>query len=251
MIRDVSGGLHAPSLAIVVSEESNDYWLEQQWLGTRLNALGLPTVVVRPQELHFDDRTGVWVDVPVGPPVGAGGSGSGPGGSPLPVSGTSGAGADAADPSGVRVSVGECGGGSGGAGSGSGGLEGAPCPCPSPSPCPSPCPHPAPLGAGGDAGGSTPAEGSPRTLRRHVDVVYRFFELFDLANVPKVDLLMVGVSSVPPCASLCPKPMQAAQSLCPSLLSKRHSPTHPLTPHPTPPHPTPLLLCFVCGGSTP
>jgi hypothetical protein len=142
MIRDVSGGMAAPSLAIVVSEESNDYWLEQQWLGGRLNALGLPTVVVRPQELHFDDRTGVSVDVPAGP----------------------------CDP-GASVD-------------------------PPASPAPSSPAHGACVGASGDGGsaggGAGGLDAGPGTVRRHVDVVYRFFELFDLANVPKVDLLMVG-----------------------------------------------------------
>lgn len=54
MIRDVAGKPD-PSLAIVVSEESNDYWLEQQWLGAELNARGLETVVARPQDLHYVD----------------------------------------------------------------------------------------------------------------------------------------------------------------------------------------------------
>jgi hypothetical protein len=53
MIRDVAGA-EAPRLAIVVSDESNDYWLEQQWLGGRLNSGGLRTAVVRPAELRYD-----------------------------------------------------------------------------------------------------------------------------------------------------------------------------------------------------
>ncbi|MEB3223672.1 MAG: hypothetical protein VKS61_16480, partial [Candidatus Sericytochromatia bacterium] len=53
MIRDVAGKPD-PTLAITVSEESSDYWLEQQWLGARLNALGLTTTVVRPGELRYD-----------------------------------------------------------------------------------------------------------------------------------------------------------------------------------------------------
>ncbi|MEB3328615.1 MAG: hypothetical protein VKQ33_05225 [Candidatus Sericytochromatia bacterium] len=53
MVQDVAGQPE-PLLAIVVSEESNDYWLEQQWLGARLTAHGLTTTVVRPGELRYD-----------------------------------------------------------------------------------------------------------------------------------------------------------------------------------------------------
>ncbi|HEY9723946.1 MAG TPA: hypothetical protein V6D47_18235 [Oscillatoriaceae cyanobacterium] len=54
MIRDVAGKIN-PTLAIVVSEESNDYWLEQQWIGRELNARGLETYVARPNDLHYTD----------------------------------------------------------------------------------------------------------------------------------------------------------------------------------------------------
>jgi hypothetical protein len=53
MIRDVAGRPD-PVLAMVVSEESSDYLLEQQWVGARLNASGLPTTVVRPGDLRYD-----------------------------------------------------------------------------------------------------------------------------------------------------------------------------------------------------
>lgn len=56
MIRDVAGKPD-PVLAMVVSEEANDYWLEQTWVGDRLNALGLPTTVVRPQDLRYDGES--------------------------------------------------------------------------------------------------------------------------------------------------------------------------------------------------
>lgn len=58
MIRDAAG-MEAPTLAIVVSEESNDYWGEQLYLGERLTALGLRTYVLRPKALRFDDEEGV------------------------------------------------------------------------------------------------------------------------------------------------------------------------------------------------
>lgn len=53
MIRDVAGKPD-PVLAIVVSEESTDYWLEQQWLAERLNAAGLVATAVRPNDLRYD-----------------------------------------------------------------------------------------------------------------------------------------------------------------------------------------------------
>lgn len=54
MIREVANQSD-PLLAIVVSDEASDYWLEQRWLGERLNELGLDTVVVRPAALHYAD----------------------------------------------------------------------------------------------------------------------------------------------------------------------------------------------------
>ena len=71
MIRDASG-VAEPFLAIVVSEESNDYWLEQRWLGVQLNRIGLVCVVVRPEDLLFDDEEGVFVKlVAASPSAGA------------------------------------------------------------------------------------------------------------------------------------------------------------------------------------
>ncbi|MEB3198291.1 MAG: hypothetical protein VKP62_13905 [Candidatus Sericytochromatia bacterium] len=64
MIRDVAEKTD-PNLAIVVSEESDDYWLEQQWLGDALQAQGLSTVVVRPGDLRYDGDT-VRVDLATG-----------------------------------------------------------------------------------------------------------------------------------------------------------------------------------------
>ena len=63
MIRDVAGvGRHAaaagdaadPVLAIVVSEEGSDYWLEQVWLAEELSRQGLRATAVRPGDLRFD-----------------------------------------------------------------------------------------------------------------------------------------------------------------------------------------------------
>ena len=64
MIRDVAGAgargegaageAADPVLAIVVSEESTDYMLEQRWVGDQLTARGLATTVVRPGELRYD-----------------------------------------------------------------------------------------------------------------------------------------------------------------------------------------------------
>ncbi len=53
MIRDVAGKAD-PVLAIVVSEESTDYWLEQQWLAEQLSHRGLTAVAVRPGDLRYD-----------------------------------------------------------------------------------------------------------------------------------------------------------------------------------------------------
>jgi hypothetical protein len=55
MIRDVAGKEN-PVLAIVVSEESNDYWFEQQWLSERLKALGMTAAAVRPGDLTFTEE---------------------------------------------------------------------------------------------------------------------------------------------------------------------------------------------------
>jgi hypothetical protein len=58
MIRDVARK-PAPSLAIVVSEESSDYWHEQVYLGDRLRRRDLPTLVVRPDALRDHGADGV------------------------------------------------------------------------------------------------------------------------------------------------------------------------------------------------
>ncbi|NLN16181.1 MAG: hypothetical protein GX182_02550 [Firmicutes bacterium] len=42
-----------PTLAIVVSEESQDYWDEMAWLGRALDESGLRTHVLRPEEICF------------------------------------------------------------------------------------------------------------------------------------------------------------------------------------------------------
>ena len=42
-------------LAIVVSEESADYWPEMQWLATAVDDLGVPAVAVRPEEVVFTE----------------------------------------------------------------------------------------------------------------------------------------------------------------------------------------------------
>ncbi len=55
MIRDQIPDHPDPHLAIVVSEEASDYWVETMWLGEQLTQLGLRTVVVRPEDLSFSD----------------------------------------------------------------------------------------------------------------------------------------------------------------------------------------------------
>lgn len=45
-----------PTIAIVVSEEASDYWHEFVWLGEALCEYGLPTYVVRPQDLRFSEE---------------------------------------------------------------------------------------------------------------------------------------------------------------------------------------------------
>jgi hypothetical protein len=86
--------LETPILGIIVSEESSAYRPEMVYLASRLNAIGLETYVVGPEEVHFFED-GLFVD--------------------------------------------------------------------------------------GNRG------------RRHLDVVYRFFELFDLRNLPKIDLILYAV----------------------------------------------------------
>ena len=43
-------------LAIVVSEESADYWPEMQWLAAAVDDLGVPAVAVRPEEVVFTEE---------------------------------------------------------------------------------------------------------------------------------------------------------------------------------------------------
>jgi len=55
MIRSVAGGAN-PTLAIIVSEESNDYRPEMRWLGNRLNEAGLRTFVIGPEQIRFTEE---------------------------------------------------------------------------------------------------------------------------------------------------------------------------------------------------
>lgn len=68
MIRSVAG-LPNPNLAIIVSEESKDYRPEMRWLGNRLNAAGLKTFVIGPDQIRFTEDglsvTDQNVDVPI------------------------------------------------------------------------------------------------------------------------------------------------------------------------------------------
>ena len=68
MTRSVAG-LPNPNLAIIVSEESKDYRPEMRWLGNRLNAAGLKTFVIGPDQIRFtEDGLGVTdqnADVPI------------------------------------------------------------------------------------------------------------------------------------------------------------------------------------------
>ncbi|MGI6034608.1 MAG: hypothetical protein ACOYCE_02210 [Limnochordia bacterium] len=57
-----------PVLAIVVSEESRDYWEEMVWLGRTLDESGLRTHILRPEEIYFREeglftRTGEQLDI--------------------------------------------------------------------------------------------------------------------------------------------------------------------------------------------
>jgi hypothetical protein len=61
MIRDQVPDVPAPRLAIVVSEESSDYWVETVWLGEQLTADGIPTAVVKPDQMKFNDD-GIFVE---------------------------------------------------------------------------------------------------------------------------------------------------------------------------------------------
>ncbi len=61
MIRDQAPDNPDPRLAITVSEEAGDYWVETVWLGEQLTASGLRTVVVKPDQVRFSDD-GVFVD---------------------------------------------------------------------------------------------------------------------------------------------------------------------------------------------
>ncbi|MFY9268598.1 MAG: hypothetical protein WAO55_02490 [Candidatus Manganitrophaceae bacterium] len=50
-----------PFLAIVVSDESNDYRPEMEWLGRALHRQGLRTRLLHPKEVRFDDE-GLWTE---------------------------------------------------------------------------------------------------------------------------------------------------------------------------------------------
>ncbi|MGI6037307.1 MAG: hypothetical protein ACOYD6_03660, partial [Limnochordia bacterium] len=43
-------------LAIIVSRESSDYWEEMVWMGQALTDAGLPTAVIRPEEVEFREN---------------------------------------------------------------------------------------------------------------------------------------------------------------------------------------------------
>lgn len=55
MIRDIAVETPDPTLAIVISEESGDYWSEMEWMGPELERLGLRTLVVHPEQLYYTD----------------------------------------------------------------------------------------------------------------------------------------------------------------------------------------------------
>ncbi|MGH2366815.1 MAG: hypothetical protein ACRDI2_01330 [Chloroflexota bacterium] len=50
------GGQPNPAAAIVVSEESGDYWDEMVWLAAALRQRGHPVHAVRPQDVHFTEE---------------------------------------------------------------------------------------------------------------------------------------------------------------------------------------------------
>jgi hypothetical protein len=52
----VAGGEERPATAIVVSEESGDYWDELAWLAATLRQQGYPVHAVRPQDVHFTEE---------------------------------------------------------------------------------------------------------------------------------------------------------------------------------------------------
>lgn len=60
-IASLTGG-ERPVVALVVSDESDAYREEMQWLAERLAAQGKPTYCVHPRQLRFDDR-GLQLDV--------------------------------------------------------------------------------------------------------------------------------------------------------------------------------------------
>jgi hypothetical protein len=51
-----AGGRPAPPTAIVVSEESGDYWDEMAWLAEALRRRDHPVYAVRPQDVHFTEE---------------------------------------------------------------------------------------------------------------------------------------------------------------------------------------------------
>ncbi len=70
MLRAVSRQ-DTPSLAIVVSDESQDYWEEMKWLAAALCDIGLWARTVKPNEVIFTED-GIFVNADEGAPVSAG-----------------------------------------------------------------------------------------------------------------------------------------------------------------------------------
>lgn len=60
MIRASAQKTH-PTLAIVVSDEANDYREEMTWLAEELRRQCLPAYTVHPKDLRFDDETGLYL----------------------------------------------------------------------------------------------------------------------------------------------------------------------------------------------
>ncbi len=60
MIRTLTN-IDEPTLAIVVSDESQDYWAEMVWLAAALSQAGIQTFTVKPQEIIFTEN-GLFVE---------------------------------------------------------------------------------------------------------------------------------------------------------------------------------------------
>ena len=61
MIRSISQ-VDIPNLAIVVSDESHDYWDEMKWFEKALRKCCLPTYTVKPRDIIFTED-GLWLEV--------------------------------------------------------------------------------------------------------------------------------------------------------------------------------------------